>query len=294
MAKIPKHDITPGDWPQTENIIHEIDIEISEIKSQITSNISGVSAAIASQLSIATNDLSSELDAVSQHVIAVDSQLLLIESEAASNDSEILILESEVSNASIRITDISERLDSIVWRNPVEDRVILLPSSPTLGDRYLLIAGTSQLLSVDSTLVHSYCGYGTTNRELTLEKALEGTDTWVHAQNHTHWFILDLGQSYTISKVKGRSNESTWGDPTDVNIYISDDTEDFGDPVVEGISTWQDTEDWVEIEMPTTSGRYIKVEIENTESAFKYLGFGQQYAVTPTNPFSIFDIVVLV
>jgi len=96
-----------------------------------------------------------------------------------------------------------------------------------------------------------------------LADALDGTDKWQHGVDETHWFILDLGETYTIKKVRGRSKE-TW-DPTDVNIYVSDDKENWGSAVASGISTFQDTEVWAEEDTTDKSGRYIKVEIVETE-----------------------------
>ena len=124
-------------------------------------------------------------------------------------------------------------------------------------------------LEISSSEIDSFCGESGVD---TLEKALNGTGVWGHNANHVHWFILDLGQTYTIKKVRGRSDGSL--DPTDVNIYVSDDKENWGDAVTEGITTWQDTSDWVEVDTTDKDGRYIKVEIESTEHFFNWNGFG--------------------
>ena len=118
-------------------------------------------------------------------------------------------------------------------------------------------------LGISSAEYDSHCGdsYG-----YTLKEALDGTDEWYHAVNAVHWFVLDLGETYTIKKVRGRSDTSGYN-PTDVNIYI-----DNNNPPTtlceEGISTFKDTRDWVEITLTTPgTGRYLKVEIEATEYA---------------------------
>ena len=122
----------------------------------------------------------------------------------------------------------------------------------------------------------------------TLEAGLNGARTWDHDVDETHWFIIDLGVSYNIQKVRGRSDKLR--DPIDVNIYVSDDTENWGAAVATGISIWQDTTSWVEIDVVdqigrnTTpkNGRYVKVEIIDTENVSKELSFG--------NNFTIFDV----
>ncbi len=59
-------------------------------------------------------------------------------------------------------------------------------------------------LGINSSHLHDYCcGWG-------LEKALDGEDLW-YIQGFSgeplppHWFILDLGESTGIKKVRGRS-----------------------------------------------------------------------------------------
>lgn len=137
-------------------------------------------------------------------------------------------------------------------------------------------------LGISSAEYDSHCGDDGSH---TIEMALDGTDYWNHAVDEVHWVVLDLGQTYTIKKVRGRS--ATTDDPTDVNIYI-DDSNPPTTLVHEGITTWQDctTENWVEIDITDSNGRYIKIEIEATEDFFDYLGFGKP--VFPTS-WTIFD-----
>ncbi|GAG66265.1 unnamed protein product [marine sediment metagenome] len=113
-------------------------------------------------------------------------------------------------------------------------------------------------LGISSAELDSHCG---SNAELELADALDGTSKWVHSDHdgEAHWFILDLGQTYTIKKVRGRSNLG--GDPDDVDIYVSDDKENWGDAVATNIATWQDTTEWVEVDSTDKDGRYIKVDI---------------------------------
>ena len=139
--------------------------------------------------------------------------------------------------------------------------------------------GADDWLGISSAELDSYCGQ---EFFCTLASALDGTGYWDHNENEVHWFVLDLGQSYDISKVRSRSE--TADDPTDVNIYI-DDSNPPTTLCEEGITTWQDTSNWVEITLTTPgTGRYIKVEIEDTEDFQNQIRYGDV-----TSPFTIFD-----
>ena len=137
-------------------------------------------------------------------------------------------------------------------------------------------------IPITSAHYDSHCG---DTAGWTIEEALDGTDYWYHGQNHTHWVILDLTQTFNVQKVRGRSE--TNNDPTVVNIYVSNDTGSWGTAVATNIATWQDTSAWVEIDTKDKNGRYVKVEITSTEDVDDYLTFGNT-----GSPFSIFDAYV--
>lgn len=135
-------------------------------------------------------------------------------------------------------------------------------------------------IGIDSTHYDSHCG---DNGQETIEEALDGTDEWRHLVNETHWFIIDLGQEYSIQKVRGRSDRPF--DPIDVNIYVSNDKASWGAAVASGINTWQDTTNWADVDNTDKNGRYVKVEIVDTESSgFIYFG-----GPDPSH-FKIFDV----
>lgn len=139
----------------------------------------------------------------------------------------------------------------------------------------------SHWLGISSAEYDSHCGDDVGH---TVWEALDGTDFWYHEVNHIHYLILDLGQTYTIKKVRGRSK--TGNDPTHVLIYVSDDMGNWGDPISGAISTWQDTDEWQEVDTTDKDGRYIKIEILFTESPSPFLSWGG----TPMGGyFSIFD-----
>ncbi len=115
-----------------------------------------------------------------------------------------------------------------------------------------------------------------------LTEALNGNDYWRCDDDETHWFIVDLGETKNVQKVRGRSDQ--YGDPANVNIYVSNDKENWGAGVATGITTWKDTSEFVEIDTTGKEGRYVKVEIVATEDPFSYLAFGDD------PPFTIFDV----
>ncbi len=119
-----------------------------------------------------------------------------------------------------------------------------------------------------------------------ITEALDGTDLWQHATDEVHWFILDLGAQYDVTKVRGRS--SLADDPTDVDIFVSvtnpGEAGDWGVAVASGINTWVDTTSWVEIDSTDKAGRYVKVVINTTEHVSDNLSFGD------APPITIFDV----
>jgi len=135
-------------------------------------------------------------------------------------------------------------------------------------------------IGINSSHYDSHCGdFGS----YTIEKALNGTDAWYHMVAEVHNVVLDLGQVYNVKKVRGRSNLTY--DPTSVNIYVSNDKESWGAAVASGIDTWQNTNEWQEVDTVYKSGRYVKVEIAETEAGVSdVLMFGSDA------PFEIFDV----
>lgn len=137
-------------------------------------------------------------------------------------------------------------------------------------------------IGIDGSHIDSVCGEDAPH---TLIVGLNGTDYWQYMSAELpHWFILDLGESKNVTKVRGRSNHLAY-DPVSVNIYVSDDTENWGVAVTSGISTWQDTDEWVEIETTPKEGQYVKVEITETEDILGQIAFGGNDPYYP-----IFDV----
>ena len=136
-------------------------------------------------------------------------------------------------------------------------------------------------LGINSSHYDSHCGDDGTN---TVEGALDGSGYWYHGTEHTHWFVVDLGQIYDVQKIRGRSEVLDY-DPIDVNIYVSVDGIDWGAAVASGVSTWQDTGVWQEVDCTDKQGQFVKVEIIETERVLNELGFGGY-----PDPVTIFDV----
>ena len=86
-------------------------------------------------------------------------------------------------------------------------------------------------ITITSSHYDSHCGNETGR---TPQEALDGTDHWAHYVPSPHWLIFDLGQTYTVEQVRGRSSSDS--DPTDVDIYVSDVKGSWGTAVATGIT----------------------------------------------------------
>ncbi len=120
---------------------------------------------------------------------------------------------------------------------------------------------------------------------LTPVDAMNATAWWECNSPHVHWAIFDLGLSYLISQVRGRSIADY--DPTDVDIYVTDDMGDWGVAVTTGIANWCDIDTWDIVNVANKQGRYVLVKIPATEGgASEPLEFGKLEETF----FSIFDV----
>jgi len=133
-------------------------------------------------------------------------------------------------------------------------------------------------IGIGSTHLYSQCGGGAS-----LSLALDGDDMWEHNEKEQHSFVLDLKTAYLVTRVRGRSQSIS--DPTSVNIYVSDDIMNWGSAITGEINSWQDTDAWQERGTQKKLGRYVKVEIDNTEHRDDHINWG-----SPFTPFTIIDV----
>jgi len=152
--------------------------------------------------------------------------------------------------------------------------------------KFVTLSNGPVWLGIDSSHLDSYCGHGDNQP---CANALDGTGTWYHwvdgAEADEHWLILDLGASFIVSEVRSRSMTSM--DPTNVDIYISDDKEDWGEAVATGISDWQDTGTWQIADVDDKRGQYILIDIRDVEGS---PASGQLQYGDSDPPFKILDV----
>ena len=94
---------------------------------------------------------------------------------------------------------------------------------------------------------------------------LNTQNIWRHDYNHKHWVILDLGETKLIEKV--RFNISTYAEDrlSGVDVYITDDPENWGDAVATDLS-FTTPSSWNERDVTPKAGRYIKCADIDTEA----------------------------
>lgn len=119
----------------------------------------------------------------------------------------------------------------------------------------------------------------------TIQETLDGTDFWYVFIAEVHWLIIDLGQSYTLTKIRGRSRYWGYG-PSDVDIYVSNNKANWGTPVATGISSFQYTLNFQEENLIEKSGRYVKIVINATPAGSPgNMAWGHAFV-----PFTIFEL----
>ena len=188
------------------------------------------------------------------------------------------LLISESVKASGNIPNISNPYPSNESTNQIINTNLSITINDPEGDNMDIIwsnnasTASADWIGVNSSNINSFCGQYD-SETYSLAYGLNGNGRWVHDDNHVHWFILDFGDSYFIEKVRGRSNYNM--DPIDVNIYVSEINGSWGSPVASNISTWQDTDVWQEVDITDKNGRYIKVEIIETEYSNHILHWGK-------------------
>ena len=82
---------------------------------------------------------------------------------------------------------------------------------------------------------------------------------WNHYVVEEHWIILDMGETYSISKMQMYDYHG-WGLATDIAaIYVSDDVGNWGGSVGSFVFPNEAGSVWREIDTTDKDGRYIKL-----------------------------------
>jgi len=129
------------------------------------------------------------------------------------------------------------------------------------------ISAAPAWLGIDSSYLDSVSGGDG------LPDALDAGGAWMtDFSGGDPWFVLDLGVTYDVQQVRGRSNSDS--DPTSVDMYVSTNGVDWGAAVASGINTWVDTVAWQTVDNTDKEGRYVKFVITNAEQAPDLLNWG--------------------
>lgn len=97
--------------------------------------------------------------------------------------------------------------------------------------------------------------------------AIDGsTNTyWQHSYSHTHSIVLDLGETVNISRIRiYQSNPYYWGGRRGIDVYVSDDPNNWGSVVWSGPIYGNG---WVSSEQFQARGRYIRLVSKDTSSS---------------------------
>jgi hypothetical protein len=127
-------------------------------------------------------------------------------------------------------------------------------------------------LNTSSTQYSSSCG---STGGFTPQNMLDGSGAWYHLVNEEHSLILDYGTSALRPKIKTKNVGVAGSIPDDIDVFVTDDTGDWGTAVETGIDITSDSSvDWTERILTThKSGRYVKLTA-NTAHGSNYLGWG--------------------
>jgi hypothetical protein len=88
--------------------------------------------------------------------------------------------------------------------------------------------------------------------------------SWRHYQTENHWIELDMGATTNISRIRIYQGSYDWGGSDGIEVYISDDPENWGAPV------WTGTVDgygWEYSASFSSQGRYVRLYSRSTSSS---------------------------
>lgn len=82
--------------------------------------------------------------------------------------------------------------------------------------------------------------------------------TWTHYTTEEHWVIFDMGETYSISKVRFYHKQFVRHYAV-AAIYISDSKEDWGDSLGSFAEHYNEATDYYEVDTTDKDGRYVKL-----------------------------------
>ena len=113
------------------------------------------------------------------------------------------------------------------------------------------------------TAVYDKCGETSPN---VASRAIDGRFDryWRHGSTCYHWITLDMGATMNLSKMRIYQGSYDWGGSDDVEVYVSDDPENWGSAVWTGpMDRWGSG--WKESGQFDAEGRYVKL-VSNTDN----------------------------
>ncbi len=120
----------------------------------------------------------------------------------------------------------------------------------------LNVATTQGLQWITPKAIYNKCGESGGN---IAANSIDGSTStyWRHDSTCYHWIIYDLGETMNISRVRIYQGVNDWGSTAGINIYISNDPQNWGSAVWTGRI---DGGGWVNSGQFQAQGRYIKLE----------------------------------
>ncbi|MEM4700686.1 MAG: discoidin domain-containing protein [Candidatus Bathyarchaeia archaeon] len=88
---------------------------------------------------------------------------------------------------------------------------------------------------------------------------------WRHDSTCYHWIIYDLGEPMNISRVRIYQGQYDWGSTAGINIYVSNDSQNWGSAVWTGRIDGDNQ--WVASGQFQAQGRYIKLESRSNSAS---------------------------
>lgn len=115
------------------------------------------------------------------------------------------------------------------------------------------------------TAIHSKCGedalYPASH---TIDESL--STYWKHSIGHEHWIIFDMGSTKTVQKVRFYCYGGTYLCICAVSAVYINDTADESGGSKGSLSTVPSGDNWNEIDVVNTNGRYIKLKLKTYET----------------------------
>jgi hypothetical protein len=120
----------------------------------------------------------------------------------------------------------------------------------------LRVTTTQRLQWITPKTVYNKCGESGGN---VATYSIDGSVStyWRHDSTCYHWIIYDLGEPMNISRIRIYQGSYDWGGTAGINIYVSNDPQNWGSAVWTGNV---DGDGWEYSDQFQAQGRYIKLE----------------------------------